>query len=463
MTDLSKLPPQNIEAEKLVLGAFILERDTLPNYIDILSEKAFYDNSNAIIYKQIVKMFKNGEKIDIMTVTAGLIASGQLENVGGAYTVALLTQRIASADNIDSYIKIIMEHYVRRELINATSKATNTAYDLSYDIFSVLEHITATTDNLSSVIAKRDVVSMDEAMTETIYSIQEQMKSKTAGIPTGYPLLDYMLGGFHDTDLIILAARPGMGKTSFALSTVYNILKNTNKYVGFFSLEMSKDQLIKKLLSYETKIPSSKFRLNKIDKDDLNIVNAAAGKMGDQNLFICDTAGLSVLEIKAKARRLKDQGKLDILFIDYMQLIVGNKQSKNRNRENEVSQISANLKGLAKDLDIPVIALSQLNRGVESRNDKKPRLSDLRESGSIEQDADIVSFLYRPEYYEDEDCSEGYTELLIEKHRHGATGKVILTFDSSTTQFVSQQTEYFTPKAIEHNPEYYETESSTPF
>lgn len=467
MKDFSKIPPQNIQTEELILGAFIIEPKLISEYIDLLPEGVFYKDAHNIIYRNIREMYVNADKIDLATIVSKLMSDKSIDKVGGVYYLSQLTGKIASTENMDSYVKIILEHHARRELIAQCSDTMDNAFDESYDIFDTIHEISGKIDGLSSIIAKRDVVDMQTSITEAVHEIFEKRNKGIPGIPCGFPEIDKMTGGWHNSDLIILAARPGMGKTSLAVSMVYNIIQNENHNAVFFSLEMSNKQLMNKLISYETGIPLYKFVKNTIDDNDVNIINSKIGSLSNKNLSICDTPALSLLDIKAKSRRLKEQGKCNIIFIDYLQLISGDSKTQRRSRENEVSSISAGLKGLAKELDVPVIALSQLSRDVEKRSgSKKPKLKDLRESGAIEQDADVVTFIYRPDYYEDEETdNSGYTEFLIEKHRHGALGMSRILFKADQTRFIPEETEYFIPESLNHNPNYYESEreATTPF
>jgi replicative DNA helicase len=464
-SDISKVPPQAIELEEAILGSFMIDKNAVSQYIDTVKEEYFYKDAHKCIFKAIQSLNKKGDAIDLLTITEELKSTDELDVVGGIYTLAQLSGKVSSTENLEYHIKIITQKYLRRALIQSSDTAVKQAYDESEDIFDTIRAASSSIDDMTGVLVRRDVSTSAEVVTATLQELQRKQKEGFSGLPSGFTQFDSLYGGFHNTDLVILAARPGMGKTSFALSIMYNMAVNNNIPVGIFSLEMSEEQLITRLLSYETQIPTESFRKLNLSDNDWAVLSSNAGRVADAPIYICDTPALSIFDIRAKARQLKEKHDIKFLIIDYLQLANSDGSSRKARSENdEVTKISQTLKAIAKELNIPVLALSQLNRDVEKRSDKKPMLADLRASGSIEQDADSVLFLYRPDYYEDNDeiSESGYTELLIRKNRHGACGKSEITFKHELTQFVSPADDYsFVASGIEENPNYYE--SQTPF
>jgi replicative DNA helicase len=442
-----KVPPQARDLEEAVLGAVLLESNALTSVIDILKPESFYVEAHRIIFSAIVELFDKSQPVDLMTVTDKLRSMGQLENIGGAFTVTELTNKVSSSANVEYYARIIMQKYIQRELIRISSSIIQSAYEDTTDVLELLDaaerDIFQVTDkNLRNSYSKIDIL-----IKNSIKKL-EQIKataSDLTGVPTGFIELDRITSGWQPGDLIILAARPSMGKTAFALSLVRNAAVDYNKPVAVFSLEMSNLQLTNRLLSGETGISGNKLRNGNLQDYEWTQLTTKSERLSNAPIFIDDTPQINIFELRAKCRRLKASNDIQLIIIDYLQLMSSRSENRNVNREQEISNISRSLKSLAKELEVPVIALSQLSREVEKRaGDKKPQLSDLRESGAIEQDADLVMFLYRPDYYQAEgkpnvttnqSYNPGETEVLIQKHRNGKTGSVKLRFIPDTMRF----------------------------
>ncbi|MGC8823001.1 MAG: replicative DNA helicase [Bacteroidales bacterium] len=441
--DLGKMPPQNVELEEVVLGAIMLEKDAIISVIDILSPASFYVEAHQKIYKAIIDLFTTDRPIDILTVTEELRRQDILDEVGGAYYIAQLTSRVATSANIEFHARIIQQKYIQRELIRISSEIQTRAYDESIDVNDLLDFSEAQLFEVVQGNIKKETVPINLLISEAIKQIEEAGKrdDHLSGVPSGFTRLDNMTLGWQNSDLIIVAARPSMGKTAFVLSMARNMAVEYKKAVAIFSLEMSSMQLVNRLISIETEIPSTNIRKGKLRLEEWRQLNAKIKSLESAPIYIDDTPGISIFELRAKCRRLKKKFNIDVVIIDYLQLMTGPPDLKG-NREQEVSVISRSLKGLAKELNIPIIALSQLNRAVENRTgNKRPQLSDLRESGAIEQDADVVCFIHRPEKYgmlvDDEGNSlVGIAEIIVAKHRNGAVGDVRLRFRDEIARFV---------------------------
>jgi len=438
-----KLPPQAIDMEEAVLGAIMLEKDAIINIIDILKPHSFYKESHVHIYGAIQKLFNRSEPIDILTVTEELKKAAQLDAVGGAYYITQLTNRVASAAHVEYHARIIAQKHIQRELIRVSTKTINDAYEESNDVFDLLENAGNSIFNISEVNTKTDFESSGQLIKKTLEEMEKNGNNidGITGIPSGLSSLDRITAGWQKTDLVIIAARPAMGKTAFVLTAARNAAFNSNKKTAIFSLEMSKTQLMHRLISSEAEINGKQIKSGKLDQNEWGRIHSITGILCKENLFIDDTPGISVFELRAKARRLKEKKGIELLIVDYLQLMTA-ESSGYGNREQEISFISRSLKGLAKELDIPVIALSQLSRSAETRgNGSKPKLSDLRESGAIEQDADMVGFLYRPSYYDITTDADGRqlegseAFLLIEKHRNGPLDDAKFKFIGEYTKF----------------------------
>lgn len=457
---LGKLPPQALDLEEAVLGALMLEKDALSAVIDILNPNVFYKDSHQKIFEAIQALFQKSSPIDILTVTAQLRQQGDLEMIGGAYYITELTNRVASAANIEYHARIISQKFIQRELIRISTEIISNAYEDTTDIFDLLDHAEKNLFEIAQNNLRRDSRKMDDIIRESLENL-EKIKDKVdglTGVPSGFTVLDRMTSGWQPSDLVIIAARPAMGKTAFVLSCARNAAVQFNKPVVFFSLEMSSVQLVNRLISGETEIEQEKIRKGNLAEWEWQQLHSKIGKLTDAPLFIDDTPALNIFEFRAKCRRLKAQYDIQMIIIDYLQLMHGKSDGKGGNREQEIGSISRALKSVAKELNVPVIALSQLSRAVENRpgGSKKPMLSDLRESGSIEQDADMVLFLYRPEYYgitEEEGRSMvGIGEVIVAKHRNGETGTVPLRFIGKYVKFADLEEDFSTHPGNLPNP-----------
>jgi len=442
---MGKIPPQAIDLEEAVLGALMLEKDALSTVIDILKPEVFYQESHKKIFEAIQLLFQKSKPVDILTVTSELRTLGLLEMVGGAYYITNLTNRVASAANIEYHARIISQKYIQRELIRISSEIIQNAYEDTTDIFDLLDHAEKNLFDIAQNNLRRDTQKMDEIIKQSLATLEE-LRTKTdglTGVPSGFTALDRITGGWQKSDLVIIAARPAMGKTAFVLSCARNAAVDFKKPVVVFSLEMSSVQLVNRLISGETEIEQEKIRKGNLADWEWQQLHSKIGTLTEAPLLIDDTPALNIFEFRAKCRRLKSQYDIQMIIIDYLQLMHGKGEGGGGNREQEIGSISRALKSVAKELDVPVLALSQLSRAVENRpgqNGKRPLLSDLRESGSIEQDADMVLFLYRPEYYgitEDEQgrSQAGVGEVIIAKHRNGETGIVPLRFVGKYVKF----------------------------
>ncbi len=445
-----KIPPQAVDIEQAVLGALLLEKNALTAVIDILKPEVFYKEAHQIIFKSIYNLFLRSEPIDILTVTNELKNTGELEKVGGPFYITQLTNRVASAANIEYHTRILYQKYLQREMIRVSSEVIRDAYEDMTDVFDLLDKAESNLFKLSENNFRREYSNMQSLVKEAIKEIQaaRDSESNLRGVPSGFTELDRITSGWQKSDLIVLAARPGMGKTAFALSMARNIAVDFKIPVAFFSLEMSSIQLVTRLISSETNLSANKLRKGDLKNYEWEQLNVKIENLIDAPIFIDDTPALSIFELRAKCRRLKEQRKVQLIVVDYIQLMATTGESK-INREQEISNISRSLKSLAKELNIPIIVISQLNRSVELRGGiKRPILSDLRESGAIEQDADMVIFIYRPEYYDiDEDekgnSTAGIAEIIIAKHRNGPQANIQLRFISKFAKFVDLEPSEF--------------------
>ena len=444
MSPTGKLPPQRLEMEAAVLGALMLEKDALTTVVDILKAHSFYKDGHQRIYKAISNLFDKSEPIDQLTVVQELREMGELEAAGGVGYVAGLTMHINSAANIEAHARVILEAAIKRELIRTATDILREAYEETTDVFELLDATEKSIFQVSEDNMRKGVDTMQDLMVKAIKELEEKKHQKDGltGVPTGFSALDRVTSGWQPSDLVIIAARPGMGKTAFVVSAMRNAAVDFKKPVAIFSLEMSSLQLVNRLISAEAELDSEKIKKGNLADYEWAQLNHKIAALSTAPIFIDDTPALSIRELRAKCRRLKSQHDIQLIIIDYLQLMSGGEAGRpGGNREQEIASISRALKGIAKELNIPVIALSQLSRSVETRGgDKKPQLSDLRESGSIEQDADMVIFLYRPEYYkitEDEmgNPTQGMGEVIIAKHRNGSLETVQLKFIGRFTKF----------------------------
>ncbi len=437
-----KVPPQATDLEEAVLGAMMLESNALTSIIDILKPDMFYKEHHQKIYTAILSLFNRSEPVDILTVTNELKKTGELDIVGGPYFITQLTNRIASAANIEFHSRIIIQKFIQRELIRISTEIQHDAFDDSIDVFDMLDNAEKNLFSVSESNIRRSSEDMHSLVREAVKQIEAatNQEGHISGVPSGFTELDRITAGWQKSDLIIVAARPSMGKTAFVLSLAKNVAIDFKKPVAFFSLEMSAVQLVTRLISSETELDASKLKRGQLEKYEWTQLNEKIKGLIGAKLYIDDTPALSIFELRAKCRRLKAQHNIELVIIDYLQLMAGS-SDKSGNREQEISNISRSLKSLAKELSIPIIALSQLSRAVETRGgNKRPILSDLRESGAIEQDADLVLFLYRPEYYKIDDIdgrpTKGLAEVIIAKHRNGALSDVYLRFIDKFAKFI---------------------------
>ncbi|MCE7060404.1 replicative DNA helicase [Dyadobacter sp. CY343] len=449
--NISKLPPQAVDMEEAVLGALMIEKDALTAVADILRPDSFYKESHIRIYSAIITLFADSEPIDMLTVTAKLRSTGELEMIGGATYIMQLTSKVNSAANIEFHARIISQAYIKRELIKIASEIQRDAFEETTDVFMLLDKMEQNLFQISESNIKKNYADMGALMRQALAELDQKKNNKDGltGVPSGFSALDRLTSGWQKTELMILAARPGMGKTAFVVSSLRNAAVEFNMPVAIFSLEMSSVQLVNRLISAEAEIDSDKIRKGSLAPHEWEQLHHRIHRLTNAPIFIDDTPALSILELRAKCRRLKAQHDIQMIVIDYLQLMTGDTGGKGAgNREQEIAMISRSLKNLAKELDVPVIALSQLSRAVETRGgEKRPQLSDLRESGSIEQDADMVLFLYRPEYYgitEDEagNSVAGIGEVIVAKNRAGSLDTVQLRFIGKYTKFTDLDSGY---------------------
>lgn len=437
-----KLPPQALDLEEAVLGALMLEKGAVNDAIDVLKPESFYKEAHQKIFAAIMELFSNSEPIDILTVTNHLRSKGELDLVGGPVYISQLTNRVGSTANVEYHARIISEKHILRELIRISSNIIKKSFDDTTDVFDLLDRAETDLFSVTEGNIRRNYDSMSTIIQKAIDEIDAARKNSDgiSGIPTGFTSLDRVTSGWQRSDMVVLAARPGMGKTAFVLSMARNVAVQFNKPVAVFSLEMSSVQLVNRLIASETEISAEKLRKGNLEPHEYQQLHARIKKLTNAPIFIDDTPALSIFELRAKARKLKQTQDIDLIIIDYLQLMTAGSEGKG-NREQEISTISRSIKTIAKELNVPIIALSQLSRSVETRGgDKRPMLSDLRESGAIEQDADIVTFIYRPEYYglqewEDGTPCHGQAEIVIAKHRNGSLENIKLKFIGHLAKF----------------------------
>ena len=438
-----KLQPQAIELEEAVLGALMIDNESLSDTIDSLQPEYFYKPDNQKIFEAIINLFNSSKPVDILTVSEELKRMGDLEAVGGMLYISQLTNNVSSSSNTEFHARIIAEKFIKRSLISISNNIIGDAFNDTIDIFDLLNTAEEKLFNVTEGTLRKSYDKMSILIKGALDNIEvlRHKEDGLSGVPSGFTKLDRVTSGWQKSDLVIIAARPGMGKTAFALSMARNIAINHDKAIGFFSLEMSSEQLVSRLIASEAELSASKLRRGDLKDYEMVQLHEKIKQLSDAQIYIDDTPALTVFELRAKARRLVKNHNVEIIIIDYLQLMSAGGNAGNR--EQEISTISRSLKGIAKELKIPVIALSQVNRGVESRTgtgSKRPMLSDLRESGAIEQDADIVTFIYRPEYYkiyewDNGDDSRSQAEIIIAKHRNGALENVRLKFTAEFAKF----------------------------
>lgn len=426
---IGRVPPQDIEAEKSIIGAILIDRDSIVSVAQVLKPEHFYKEFHSDIYAAMFSLFEKREPIDLVTLTAELKRKGVFDKVGGASYIAELASAVPTAAHIVQYAQIVRDHYVKRQLIATSAKVAQTAFEETADIRTILDETEQAIFGLSQEQLRQNFIPLKDALAESFDRLDELHRKAGGlrGVSTGFWDLDGKLAGMQDSNLLILASRPGQGKTSMALNIAAHVAVKEGLPVGIFSLEMSKEELVDRLLVSQSEIDAWKLKTGKLDDEDFDRLQEAMGVLADAPLFIDDTPAANILEMRTKARRLQVEHSLSFLIVDYLQLV----QSRHlENRVQEVSEISQSLKNLARELKIPVLACSQLSRAVEQRGIKKPQLADLRESGAIEQDADVVMFIWRP----DPDNLE-QVKLDIQKHRNGPTGEIDLTFRADRVKF----------------------------
>ena len=440
-----RVPPQNIEAEQAVLGAMLIDKEAIAKASEILTSSDFYREAHRVIFNAMLELYNKNEAVDMVTVTEILKRGNKLEDIGGLAYITSLANVVLTAANVKYHADIVAEKSVLRQLVRVSTEIAAMGYEANEDVGTLLDTAESRILEISNRKKKADFTPINDVLMESVQNIEKLINNKggLTGLPSGFADLDKLTSGLHPSDFIILAARPSMGKTALALNIVQNVALRAHKKIGgeprsvaFFSLEMSKEQLVNRMLCAEAGIDSQRLRVGEMGDKDWDALWGACDLMSKAKIYIDDTAGITVMDMRSRARRLKAEHGLDLIVVDYLQLMQGSgKRNNSGDRQQEVSEISRSLKALARELDVPVLALSQLSRSVEARQVKRPMLSDLRESGSLEQDADIVAFLYREDYYNPE-TENKHTELIIAKHRNGPVDTVNLFFHKQFTKFV---------------------------
>jgi replicative DNA helicase len=440
-----KIPPQSIEVEQAVLGAMLLDKEAIGKALESLDKDSFYRDDHQKIFSAIVDLYDKNQPVDIITVSDELTKRKELDNVGGRVYLLELTEKIATTANIEYHCNIVLEKSTLRKLIDTSTRIVSQCYDAALDVDDLLDRAEQGIFNISEKRIKEGFIPIGELLPHTFEAIEEYQKKggMVTGLSTGFFELDTLTGGFQNSDLVVVASRPSMGKTAFCLSVAEHVAIEEETPIGIFSLEMAKSQLAQRMLCSRARFSTYKMRTGKISDHEYSNLAVAVGPLAEAKIFIDDTPNIGILQMRAKARRLKAQYDVGVIIVDYLQLMQGPKNAESR--QQEISLISRSLKGLAKELNIPVVAVSQLSRKVEDRGgDKRPMLADLRESGAIEQDADVVIFVYRPEFYgiekfKDGSPSEGVAEIIVSKHRNGPTGDLRLTFIKDYARFENME------------------------
>ena len=436
--DLGKIPPHDIDAEQAVLGSMLTDKDAVAEAIETLKEEDFYRDDNKAIFEAVLNLYSKSEPVDIITLKDELESMGKFEQVGGFEYLANLPDKVPTTANVQKYIKIVEEKSLLRNLIKTANEIIDLGYSSTEDVEDIMDKAERKIFDIMQRKSQKGYTPIKDVLVESFTKLEElyNRKQHITGVPTGFVELDYKTAGLHGSELILVAARPAMGKTAFALNIAANAALRGNVPVAIFSLEMSKDQLVNRILCGEAMVDSNKVRTGKLEEDDWVKLAGAIGPLSESEICIDDTPGISIMEIRTKCRKLKMEKNIGLVVIDYLQLVQGSNK-RSGSREQEISEISRSLKILAKEINVPVIALSQLSRAVEQRPDHRPMLSDLRESGAIEQDADIVMFLYRDDYYHKESEKKDIAEVIIAKQRGGSTGTVELLWMGNYTKFVN--------------------------
>ena len=434
---MDRMPPASIEAEQAVLGAMLLKPDAVTTAAEELSADDFYRETHRLIFEAMMELKERAEPVDLVTLTEQLKKADKLAKIGGIPALSLIANSVPTAANVHYHARIVHEKAQLRSLINAATEIAGAAYESADEVEDIMDSAEKRILAVSSGKRSKDFVPLQDILLDTLEQIDLRYNNKGSitGLPTGFTELDHLTAGLQKSDLILVAARPSMGKTAFTLNIAAHVVLRAKEPVAFFSLEMSKEQLVQRLLCSEGRIDSQRLRVGELEEKEWGDLVDTANRLSAAPLYIDDTPGITVMELRSKARRLKAEHGLSLIVIDYLQLMQGRASKSGDNRQQEISEISRSLKALARELNVPVIALSQLSRSVESRQIKRPMLSDLRESGSLEQDADIVMFLYREDYYDPETENKNITEVIIAKHRNGPVDTVDLTFLKQFTKF----------------------------
>ncbi len=443
-----KQQPSNTDAEASLLGSFLIDNDALVKVADSITARDFFDDRHRYIFEGIIALYDKQNSIDVLTLANQMKANGTLDLIGGSSYLAELTNFVPTASHVEQYAEIVAQKSLRRRLIAAASDITNMGFDEAHGLQELIEEAETRLFEVSQQNVKQDIVSIESVLSDSFDRLDELHKDKgtVRGVPTGFKDLDEMLAGLQPSDLFILAARPSMGKTALSLNLAHNVAVGSNKTVLVFSLEMSKEQLVDRMLSMESGVDAWALRTGNLSDSDFERLSHAMGTLGEAPIYIDDTPGITVSELRTKARREAHKREIGLIVVDYLQLMSGgSKFGGDGNRVQEISEISRGLKGVARELNVPLIALSQLSRSVESRSPQIPQLADLRESGSIEQDADVVAFIYREEYYNPDTDRKNITDIFIKKHRNGPTGAVELYFDREKQKFRSLDTKHSDP------------------
>ena len=442
--EIGKIPPHDVEAEQAILGSMLTDKDAVISALEVLKPEAFYREDNKAIYEAIVNLYNRAEPIDIITVKSELVSTGKFETIGGLEYLAILPDKVPTSANVEQYIKIVEENALLRNLIKTANEIINLGYSQTEEVDDIMDMAEKKIFDILKQKNQTGFTPIKDVLVETFAQI-ERLYNKSdviTGIPTGFIELDYKTAGLHNSDLVLVAARPAMGKSAFVINIAANAAIRSGVPVVIFNLEMSKEQVANRILCSEAMVDSNKVRTGKIEEEDWTKLASALGPISEAPIYIDDTPGISIMEIRAKCRKLKLEKNIGLVIIDYLQLVTASGK-KNSSREQEISEISRSLKILAKELNVPVIALSQLSRAPEQRkDDHRPILSDLRESGAIEQDADIVMFLYRDDYYNENSEEKNIAEVILAKHRGGSTGTVKLAWLGDYTKFANLERRY---------------------
>ncbi len=439
--ELGKIPPNDVDAEQAVIGSMLTDKDAVISAIEVLKEEDFYREDNKTIYSAILNLYNRSEPIDIITLKSELTAMGMFDKIGGFEYIVGLPEKVPTTANVEKYINIVKEKSELRRLIKTANEIIEQGYDPTENIDDIMNNAEKKIFNIMQDKDQKGYSPIKDVLVDTFTELEQlyNQKQHITGVPTGFIDLDYKTAGLHNSDLVLIAARPAMGKSAFALNIATNAAVKAKVPAVLFSLEMSKEQMVNRILCSEAMVDSNKVRTGKIDDEDWIKLANTMGELSEAPIYIDDTPGISINEIRAKCRKLKLEKNIGLVVIDYLQLVQGSSKRAQGSREQEISEISRSLKILAKEINVPVIALSQLSRAPEQRPDHRPMLSDLRESGAIEQDADIVMFLYRDDYYNEDSEEKGIAEVILAKHRAGSTGTVKLVWLGNYTKFANME------------------------